>query len=146
LFLTRCCAVLSFQESLVVRIGAVILGVSSLAGIAGMVILKVLTPYCVLGLFMGFTGLSMISVRSPEPIKVNGWRPLSRELPALKLCPCSASITFMQAGFLIVADQIATSRQIKRSAPILSPFPREGNGHAGYSPGIPRRPSSIHVF
>ena len=56
-----------FKSPPVVRIGAVILAVSSLAGFAGMVIpFPVLMPYCVLGLFMGFTGLSILLLFNPQ--------------------------------------------------------------------------------
>ena len=46
---------------------AVILAVSSLAGFGGMVIpFPVLMPYCVLGLFMGFTGVSILLLFNPQ--------------------------------------------------------------------------------
>jgi hypothetical protein len=56
-----------FKSPPVVRIGAVILAVSSLAGFAAMVIpFPGVMPYCVLGLFMGFTGLSILLLFNPQ--------------------------------------------------------------------------------
>jgi hypothetical protein len=61
------CGFYLFMSPLVVRIGAVILVVSSSAGMVCMAIpFGLLMPYCVLGLFVGFTGLSILLLFNPQ--------------------------------------------------------------------------------